>query len=441
MRQFTPIANPLPPTTPQLCIKGFSQNKRTNRRSQSRWRTERQGGRFGKTTHKEINNNASNHIEQQCGRIRQLLPRQESAGFTDDDQASGQRKAYRQSQRGPRYTRGHDEAQRGGQPIVGSEEQCAERDLIRGGTGRCARDRWPDSRTYGRAQGHGHAGPDEEFAGCTVVQQRIRGSAETTARCLGSDLQWGQSVRGFCDQCRRYSKRYISGVSRERCSGQHYRDLHQQRRIIGDQDQSLQVRGAFGPDCRCERPDQGQHFRSGEKRQCLRIIRKRYRSNYLARRVRTVDGSVRTGVIKCRVSSCTNRWWNVPPDFCGGQHLFDGDQSAFGNRTDRGCGYRRRECEPGEVLDSHTGVGCDGGSGQLDQRYRPDAAPVKEPWARPELSDGPTAQSANPVNLQTQMLSQITIHTGPRLPQPLWAVRAAWKPPGKTKHKEIIQCP
>ena len=27
---------------------------------------------------------------------------------------------------------------------------------------------------------------------------------------------------------------------------------------------SLQVRGAFGPDCRCERPDQGQHFRSGK---------------------------------------------------------------------------------------------------------------------------------------------------------------------------------
>ena len=78
-------------------------------------------------------------------------------------------------------TIGHDEAKRGGQPIVWSEEQCAERDLIRGGTGRRARDGWPDRRSYGRAQGHGHAGPDEEFAGCTVVQQRIRGSAETTA--------------------------------------------------------------------------------------------------------------------------------------------------------------------------------------------------------------------------------------------------------------------
>ena len=36
-----------------------------------------------------------------------------------------------------------DEAKRGGQPIVRSEEQCAERYLIRGGAGWRARDRWP----------------------------------------------------------------------------------------------------------------------------------------------------------------------------------------------------------------------------------------------------------------------------------------------------------
>ena len=173
------------------------------------------------------------------------------------------------------------------------------------------------------------------------------------------------------------------------------------------------------------------YHRGSWKNDHLRIVCRRGWGDNFPGSVRTVDGRVRTGVVQYRLSSCTNRWWYVPSDFRGGQHLFDGDQSAFGNRTDRGCGYRRRECEPGEVFDSHTGVGCDGGSGQLDQRYRPDAAPVKEPWARPELSDGPTAQSANPVNLQTQMLSQITIHTGPRLPQPLWAVRAAWKPPGK----------
>ena len=436
-------ANPQPHTTPQLCSRGFSQNKRTNRRSQSKWRTERQGGRFGKTKHKEINNNATNNIEQQCGCIRKLLPRQESASPPDDYQASGQRKADRQSQRRSWYPLGGDEAKRGGQPIVRSEEQCAERHLIRRGAGWRAGDRWPDRRPYGGTQRYGHTGSDEKLAGCAVLQQRVCGPAETTARCLGPDLQWSQSVRGFRDWFRRKSHRDTSRVPREHLGRQHHRDIHQQRRVLWYQDKSVQISSAISPDDRCERPDQGQYIISRQHRWKYRvwIIRKQFRRDYFPWDNWTVDGSVRTGIVQCRLPACSDRRWYVPPGFRSRQYLFDGDQSAFRNRTDRGCRYRSRECEPGEVFNSHPGIRSDGGSGQLDQRYRPDASPVRGALASSTYFSGQNDRPPSRVNLQKSMLSQITIHTGPRLPQPLWAVRAAWKPPGKTKHKEIIQCP
>ena len=206
---------------------------------------------------------------------------------------------------------------------------------------------------YGGTQGHGHAGSNEEFAGCTVVQQRICGSAETIARCLGSDLQWGQSVRGFCDWPTEKSPVHKQ-FPWEHLGGQlYYRDLHRQRRVLWYQDKSVQVRGAFGLTVDASDPAESIHI-SRQQRECLWIIRKRYRRNYLPRRVRTVDGSVRTGIIKCRFFVLKPVVEYPAPGFRSGQHLFDGDQSAFGNRTDRGCRYRRRECEPGEVFDSNS---------------------------------------------------------------------------------------
>ena len=69
--------------------------------------------------------------------------------LAEQHQASGQRKENRGSQRGSRNLVRGDEAKRGGQPIVWSQEQCAERYLIRGDTGRRTRDRRPNRRTYG----------------------------------------------------------------------------------------------------------------------------------------------------------------------------------------------------------------------------------------------------------------------------------------------------
>ena len=233
-----------------------------NRRSQSfKWRTDgnEQGSRSGKTKHKEINNNATNNIEQQCGCIRKLLPRQESKSPPDEYQASGQRKADCQSQRRSWHSLGGDEAKRGGQPIVRSEEQCAERHLIRRGAGWRARDRWPDRRPYGGTQRYGHTGSDEKLAGCAVLQQRVCGPAETTARCLGPDLQWSQSVRGFRDWFRRKSHRDTSRVPREHLGRQHHRDIHHIQWSQGPQvprTRSVQIAQCYPPDDRCKsRPD------------------------------------------------------------------------------------------------------------------------------------------------------------------------------------------
>ena len=182
-------------------------------------------------------------------------------------------------------TLGGDEAKRGGQPIVWSEKQCAERYLIRRGAGWRARDRWPDRRSYGGTQRYGHTGSDEKLAGCAVLQQRVCGPAETTARCFGPNLQWSKSVRGFRDWFRRKSHRYTSRVPREHLGRQHHRDIHQQRRVLRYQDKSIQISSAIRPNDRCKRPDQGQYIMQARPLECIWFVRKQFRRDYIARQV------------------------------------------------------------------------------------------------------------------------------------------------------------
>ena len=201
-------------------------------------------------------------------------------------------------------------------------------------------------------------------------------------------------------------------------------------RVLWYQDKPVPLSSAISPDDRCERPDQGQ---------CQRVI--------IGRQDTAGGGTVfglfaaedpaglyPLGQLACRWE-CSNRHCPMSltcvlrPEGHVSCLAFAAD-SISSMETNRRSAIGRIEdvdiaaesANLAKYSNPNSGIRSIGSPGQLDQRYRPDASPVRGTLASSTYFSGQNDRPPSRVNLQKSMLSQITTHTGPRLPQPLWAV-------------------